>query len=67
MSRRSLVNVFSPLVVGLALGSGCSSEVQTAAENKVHDTRSFSAAELNAPLSAQAKARGAQVAPAPTR
>ncbi|SIO00502.1 hypothetical protein SAMN05444166_2000 [Singulisphaera sp. GP187] len=67
MSRRSFGNVFAPLVVGLALGSGCSSNDQTPVENKIHATRSFSDAELNAPLSPQARARGAQVAPAPTR
>ena len=67
MSRRSFGNVFMPLVVGLALGSGCSSGVQTTAENKIHDTSKYSSAELNAPLSARAKANGAQVAPAPTR
>ena len=67
MSRRSFGNVFAPLVVGLALGSGCGSNDQSTTEHKIHATKSFSAAELNAPLSPQARAKGAQVAPAPTR
>jgi predicted component of type VI protein secretion system len=67
MSCRSFAIVFTPLVAGLALVSGCSSNQPAMTENKIHDTRSFTAEQLNAPLSPQARAKGAQVAPAPTR
>lgn len=67
MSLRSLGRLFVPLLGGLFLASGCSSNDPAITENKLHDTKSFTAAELNAPLSPQARARGAQVPPAPTR
>lgn len=67
MSCRSFGFVFAPLFLGLALGSGCNSNSESTTEHKIHSTKSFSAEELNAPLSPQARARGAQVAPAPTR
>lgn len=67
MSRRSIGGSFALLVAGLVLGGGCGSNDQGTVENKLHDTKSFSAEQLNAPLRPQARARGAQVAPAPTR
>jgi hypothetical protein len=67
MSRRSFGNLFASLVAILALGSGCSSNDPTVAENKSHEIKGVSSADQNARLSAQARARGAQVAPAPTR
>lgn len=58
----------APVVLALTACSGCNSGVQTnTTENKVHSTQNFSAAQLNAPLSSQAKGSGAQVAPPPTR
>jgi len=67
MSRRSFGSVFASVVACLALGAGCGSADQGTMENKIHATKNFSSAELNAPLSAQARAKGAQVPPPPTR
>jgi hypothetical protein len=56
------------LILGLASGTGCGpGGDEAAAEHKLHNTQGFSKEQLNAPLSAQAKARGAQVPPPPVR
>jgi hypothetical protein len=67
MTRRSFERILAPLVVGLVVLAGCNPEGETTPEHKLHDTKAFSSEELNAPLSSQAKAKGIQVAPAPTR
>ena len=68
MSCCSIGRILTPLFLGLAVCTGCNSETQSSASvNKLHQTTNFSAAELNAPLNAKAKASGAQVAPPPMR
>lgn len=69
MSRTASLRVLASLVLGIALGSGCGQEVQNTAtdEQRLHDSSKFTAEELNAPLSSQAKAGGAQVAAPPIR
>lgn len=65
MKRRRLGYISAPTILCIGLGAGCSHEGQATTEQKVHV--SYTKEQLNAPLSPQAKARGAQVAPPPTR
>lgn len=55
------------LALGLSSGAGCGGDAPAEAERKLHSVHGFSKDQLNAPLSAQAKANGAQVAPPPIR
>ncbi|RUL87581.1 hypothetical protein [Tautonia sociabilis] len=67
MTRRSSGSVLAPLLIALA-GTGCGGggggEVPA---YEIHDASQFSQDDLNAPLSAEARAKGAQVPPPPTR
>ncbi len=68
MTCRWIGRLVAGVLLGVIAGSGCSSEAPSSAStNAMHKTSNFSAAELNAPLSAKAKASGAQVAAPPMR
>ncbi|WZO98644.1 hypothetical protein EP7_000224 [Isosphaeraceae bacterium EP7] len=66
-SLRTSASLIAPLVVAFVAGSGCNNAPQAGPENTLHKVHQFTKEELNAPLSAKAKARGSMVAPPPVR
>lgn len=68
MSRSPFVCALILSFLGIALASGCGQQAPSAGPDyKLHDSNAFSSDELNAPLNAKAKAKGAQVAAPPIR
>lgn len=68
MSRNALLRLPAAMVVCVGIGLGCGEQPQNAGtELQLHDASKFTSEQLNAPLSNQAKASGAQVAAPPIR